>query len=80
VILNCASFVGRLSPGILTKFVSVGTLTVVTTGACAALIISVSGITSIPTFIVFGVLYGLFAGACEYSALFRFFVAAAELE
>lgn len=72
VILNGASFVGRLSPGILTKYASVATLTVITTGASGVLIIAVSGITSVAAFVIFGILYGFFAGTCKYYVCFVF--------
>ncbi|EKM83347.1 hypothetical protein AGABI1DRAFT_65844 [Agaricus bisporus var. burnettii JB137-S8] len=62
VILNGASFVGRLSPGFITKYIPIQPLTAITTGACAVLLYAVSGITTVPAFVVFGILYGILSG------------------
>lgn len=70
VILNGASFVGRLSPGFITKYIPIQPLTAITTGACAVLLYAVSGITTVPAFVVFGVLYGILSGICEFYVCF----------
>jgi hypothetical protein len=38
-------------------------LTVVCTFACSALVYAVAGITTVPVFVVFGILFGYFSGA-----------------
>ncbi|KAJ3574979.1 hypothetical protein NP233_g1396 [Leucocoprinus birnbaumii] len=63
VILNASSFLGRLSVGALVKFMPVTWMTVVSTGICAILILALIAVKTVAGFVVFGVLYGLNAGA-----------------
>jgi hypothetical protein len=65
VILNGISIAGRVAPGIFARFIPVPILTIICTFACAALIYSMSGITTVAAFVVFGILFGFFCGACK---------------
>lgn len=63
VILNGASFTGRLSPGLLVKYIPVVPLITIMAGAGAVLIFGMAGISTVAGFVVFGLLYGFCAGA-----------------
>jgi hypothetical protein len=69
VIVNGASFIGRLSVGVLAKYINVTWLTVVWTAVCAILIFALTGVKTVAGFVIFGIIFGLSAGACKYLML-----------
>jgi hypothetical protein len=64
VIMNAASFIGRCTPGIIASYTGVLNLTIISTVACSALIISMIALSDIASVIVIGILYGYFSGIC----------------
>ncbi|THU91031.1 hypothetical protein K435DRAFT_820977 [Dendrothele bispora CBS 962.96] len=62
VILNASSFLGRLTPGLLIHKLDVGNMITGDCGCCTVMILAMMGIKTLPEFIVFGVLFGFFAG------------------
>ncbi|THU99514.1 hypothetical protein K435DRAFT_855605 [Dendrothele bispora CBS 962.96] len=62
VILNASSFLGRLTPGLLIHKLDVGNMITGDCGRCTVMILAMMGIKNLPEFIVFGVLFGFFAG------------------
>ncbi|KAK7466082.1 hypothetical protein VKT23_004807 [Stygiomarasmius scandens] len=63
VIMNASSFIGRLTPGILSQYkVPVGNMFAISSGGCAILIFGMIGIKNDAAFVVFGIIYGFFAG------------------
>ncbi|KAF5349810.1 hypothetical protein D9758_010200 [Tetrapyrgos nigripes] len=63
VIMNASSFVGRLTPGVLSqRGVSVANMFSVSCGGCSILIFGMIGVTSDAGFVIFGIVYGFFAG------------------
>ncbi|KIM69509.1 hypothetical protein SCLCIDRAFT_102575 [Scleroderma citrinum Foug A] len=62
VIMNAGSFWGRMSAGFLTPFVGVPDLTILSTVACAALLVGMIWLSSVASFVVLGFLYGAFSG------------------
>lgn len=62
VIVNAASFCGRLSAGVIAHFIGVVDLTIFSTLACAVLLGGMIGLSSMESFIVLGLLYGLLSG------------------
>lgn len=62
VIINAGNFIGRFAVGTVLRFVGVIDLTIITTIACAILIIGMIWLGSAASVVVLGVLYGLFGG------------------
>lgn len=62
VIVNTASFCGRFSAGIIAHFIGVVDLTILSTVACAVLLGGMIWLSSMESFIVIGILYGLLSG------------------
>ncbi|KAJ7075926.1 MFS general substrate transporter [Mycena belliarum] len=62
VIMNAASFVGRLVPGFVAHRWGVKTMITVASGCGAVLILAMVGIHNAASVVAFGVLYGFFAG------------------
>lgn len=60
--MNAGSFWGRMSAGFLTPFVGVPDLTILSTVACAALLVGMIWPSSVASFVVLGFLYGAFSG------------------
>jgi len=60
--MNAGSFWGRMSSAFLTPFVGVPDLTIVSTVACAALLVGMIWLSSVASFVVLGFLYGVFSG------------------
>jgi len=63
VIVNGSSCVGRLSPGIVVRYIGVVPFILLSTGMCAIMIFALIGVTTVTGFVVFGILYGFSAGA-----------------
>lgn len=66
VILNFSSIFGRLAPGFLANTVGVGNMMAISTGCCSVLIFAMIGLKSVVSVVIIGVLYGFFAGSCEF--------------
>jgi hypothetical protein len=64
--MNAAAFIGRCTSGIIASHVGVLNMTIVSTVACSALIISMITLTNIANAIVLSVLYGYFSGVCMF--------------
>ncbi|KAF8448831.1 MFS general substrate transporter [Boletus edulis BED1] len=62
VIMNTASFVGQLSSTVLVVYFHVPTVLIMVTFCCSVIILGMIGVHTVAGFIVFGVLYGYFAG------------------
>ncbi|KAK7466083.1 hypothetical protein VKT23_004808 [Stygiomarasmius scandens] len=62
VILNAASFCGRILPGFFVRQLGVGNMIAAATGGCAVMVFGMIGIETLPEFVVFDLLYGFFAG------------------
>ncbi|THV06303.1 MFS general substrate transporter [Dendrothele bispora CBS 962.96] len=63
VIMNASSFIGRLTPGVLSQYkVPVGNMFAISSGGCAVLIFGMIGIKTDAAFVIFGIIYGFFAG------------------
>lgn len=65
--MNVAAFIGRCTSGIIASYLTVLDLTIISTVACSALIISMIALSDIANAIVLGVLYGYFYGVCMFS-------------
>ncbi|OAX31038.1 MFS general substrate transporter, partial [Rhizopogon vinicolor AM-OR11-026] len=62
VILNVGAFIGRLTAGIIASHIGVLNMTIVSTVACSALMLSMIALSNIASVIVIGVIYGYFSG------------------
>ncbi|KAG6381775.1 major facilitator superfamily domain-containing protein [Boletus reticuloceps] len=62
VIMNTASFVGQLSSTVLVVYFHVPTMLIMATFCCSVIILGMIGVHTVAGFVVFGVLYGYFAG------------------
>lgn len=69
VIINAGSFVGRSATGTVLPFVGAIGLTIISTVACAILIIGMIWLSSAASVVVLGLLYGLFSGISEWYTL-----------
>lgn len=63
VIINVSSCIGRISVGLIVKYMPVTWMIVLWTGICAVLMFALIGVKTVAGFAVFGVLFGLSAGA-----------------
>ncbi|THV06304.1 MFS general substrate transporter [Dendrothele bispora CBS 962.96] len=63
VILNASSFLGRLTPGPFIHKLGVGNIITGACGCCAVMIFAMMGIKTLPEFVVFGIIFGFFAGS-----------------
>ncbi|KAG6886760.1 hypothetical protein C0995_005119 [Termitomyces sp. Mi166 len=63
IILNFASFVGRIVPGFFANTLGVINMMTCATGACAAVIFGMIGLKDIPGVVLIALSYGFFAGA-----------------
>jgi len=64
--MNVAAFIGRCTAGIIASYIGVLNLTVLSTVACSAFIISMIALTDIANMIIIGVMYGYFSGVCMF--------------
>ncbi|KAG9313185.1 MFS general substrate transporter [Chiua virens] len=62
VIMNAASFIGQLSSTLLVGFFPVPTLTIIATFCCTVILFGMIGVSTVAGMVVFGILYGYFAG------------------
>jgi len=62
VLLNVGSLLGRLSAGFIAPGVGVPWLMIIATAACGILTLGMIGLSSVPTVVVLGALYGYFSG------------------
>ncbi|KAF9237791.1 major facilitator superfamily domain-containing protein [Melanogaster broomeanus] len=62
VIINAGSFIGRFCAVLVTPFIGIVDLTIVTTVVCAILIIGMIWLGTVVSVVVLGILYGLFSG------------------
>ncbi|KAI9570869.1 MFS general substrate transporter [Boletus coccyginus] len=62
VIMNSSSFVGQLSSTVLVGYLRVPTLTIIATFCCSVILFGMIGVHTVAGVVVFGVLYGYFAG------------------
>lgn len=65
ITINAGSFVGRNVVGTILLFVGIIDLTIVVTATCAILIIGMIWLSSAASFVVLGLLYGVFSGMSE---------------
>ena len=63
--MNFSSFIGRLSPSLFANYVRAEYIIAVATSGCSTLIFGIIGVKSIAGVVVFGVIYGFFAGICK---------------
>ncbi|KAH0583478.1 Riboflavin transporter MCH5 [Termitomyces sp. J132] len=62
IILNFASFFGRILPGFFANTLGVMNMMIFATGACAAVIFGMIGLKDIPGVVLIALFYGFFAG------------------
>jgi MFS family permease len=62
VIMNAACFLGRCTTGIIAAYTGVLNLTIASTIACSAIIISMIALSDVASVVVLGVAYGYFSG------------------
>ncbi|PCH38482.1 MFS general substrate transporter [Wolfiporia cocos MD-104 SS10] len=62
VIMNSASFVGRLSPGFFAHRVGIANMICFATFCCTAMIFAFIGLGSVASVVVIGIIFGYFAG------------------
>jgi len=62
--MNVGAFIGRSTAGIIASCMGVLNMTIVSTIACSALIISMMALNNITNVVVFGIMYGFFSGVC----------------
>ncbi|KAG2039274.1 MFS general substrate transporter [Suillus americanus] len=67
VIMNAACFVGRCTAGIIATYTGVLNLTIASTVACSAIIISMMALSDVTSVVVLGLAYGYFS--CVYIGL-----------
>ncbi|KAJ7029328.1 major facilitator superfamily domain-containing protein [Mycena alexandri] len=67
VIMNSASVVGRLAPGLFTRRFEIIDMAVVASGFGATLILSMIALKTVASVVIIAVLYGFFSGVCEGS-------------
>lgn len=72
--MNAASFIGQLSATVLVGYLRVPTVIIIATLCCTVILFGMIGVRMVAGVVVFGVLYGYFAGICT-SRLFFFFFA-----
>ena len=63
--MNFASFVGRLSPGLVVHRLGVANMLVTAAGCGSVLILCMIALKSVASVVIIGVLYGFCAGVCE---------------
>jgi hypothetical protein len=63
--MNFSSFIGRLSPSLFANYVPAEYIIAVSTSGCSILVFGMIGVKSIAGVVVFGVIYGFFAGICK---------------
>ncbi|KAG6871800.1 hypothetical protein C0995_016418 [Termitomyces sp. Mi166 len=63
IILNFASFVGRIVPGFFANTLGIMNMMTCATGACAAVIFGMIGLKDISSVVLIALFYGFFAGA-----------------
>lgn len=62
VILNAASFCGRISGGFISRFIKVIDCSILSIATCVGLFVSTMALNSVADFVVLGILYGLASG------------------
>ncbi|KAG2152567.1 MFS general substrate transporter [Suillus bovinus] len=62
VIVNAACFIGRCTTGIIAAYIGVLNLTIVSSVACSAIIISMIALSDVASVVVLAVAYGYFSG------------------
>jgi hypothetical protein len=64
--MNAACFLGRCTTGIIAAYTGVLNLTIASTVACSAIIISMIALSDVASVVVLGVAYGYFSGFCMF--------------
>ncbi|KAL4068007.1 major facilitator superfamily domain-containing protein [Scleroderma citrinum] len=62
VIMNASNLIGRMSAGLITSYIGVPKSMTIATFACGVLILGMTGLGSIVSVVILGVLYGYFSG------------------
>lgn len=62
--MNASSFIGQLSSAVLVGYLSVPTVVIIATFCCSVILFGMIGLHTVVGIVVFGVLYGYFAGIC----------------
>ena len=69
--MNAASFFGQLSSTVLVGYLSVPVVIITATFCCSVILFGLIGVHTVVGVVIWGVLYGYFAGICMFSALDR---------
>ncbi|OBZ66090.1 Riboflavin transporter MCH5 [Grifola frondosa] len=69
VIMNFSSFIGRLAPGFVAHKFGVPNMIAGATFCCAVLILGMTGVGSLASVVVIGVIYGFFVGTYDFAEL-----------
>lgn len=62
--MNTSSFIGQLSSMVLVGYLRVPTLMIIATFCCSVILFGMIGVHTVTGVVLFGVLYGYFAGIC----------------
>lgn len=69
--MNAASFIGQLSATVLVGYLRVPTVIIIATFCCTVILFGMIGVHTVAGVVVFGVLYGYFAGICTSRLFLR---------
>lgn len=69
--MNAASFIGQLSATVLVGYLRVPTVIIIATLCCTVILFGMIGVHTVAGVVVFGVLYGYFAGICTSRLFLR---------
>lgn len=63
--MNGGNLIGRLSTGFIAPYFGVPSLMIISTAMCGILIFGMMGLSSVPSVVALGMIYGYFAGNCR---------------
>ena len=67
--MNASSFIGQVSSAALVGYLRVPILVIISTFCCSVILFGMIGVHTVAGVVVFGVLYGYFAGICTSPCL-----------